>query len=188
MGSEATIRSLPPCLRARWLLPCEICLTKADWRRWLWPRRRSCCLAPIHSGDATSRIEAYTERLADTVRKGVEKLTVAAVPLRPSLRAPLVDHLRHWLAHEPPGKLQIVLEDHGDFGALLLLFWIVEGGPTLYASNFYADRRGALEGLNRDVLEPAGLAPVLYTKKLNWRLPKPARDKKQRHQREAPLP
>lgn len=112
-------------------------------------------LAPNHGGgDATSLIAATS-------------------PRRVALTAPPVDHLRDWLANEPPGRLHIVLEDHGDCGALLLLFWMVEGRPTLYASNFYADRRGALEGLNRDVLEPAGLAPIPYTKKLNWRPPKP---------------
>ncbi|WP_129468778.1 MULTISPECIES: hypothetical protein [Mesorhizobium] len=123
-------------------------------------------------GDATSRIEAYTARLAGTVRKGVEKLTVAAAPLRPSLSAPLVDHLRHWLAHDPPGKLRIVLKDQGDLGALLILSWLVEGMSTQYASHYYATRRDALESLNRDVLEPAGLAAIPYTRKLNWRLPK----------------
>ncbi|MER8843388.1 hypothetical protein [Mesorhizobium australicum] len=145
-------------------------------------------LSPNHSGHgATSLIEAYVERLTGTVREGLEKKAAATSPRRVAVTAPPVDHLRDWLANEPPGKLHIVLEDHGDYGALLLLFWMVEGDPTLYASNFYANRRGALEGLNRDVLEPAGLAPIPYTKKLNWRLPKP-RDKNQRDHGGAPLP
>ncbi|MGX9143484.1 hypothetical protein [Mesorhizobium sp. 128a] len=122
-------------------------------------------------GDANSRMEAYTERLASTVREGLEELTAAA-PLRPSLTAPLVDHLRHWLAHEPPGKFRIVLKDQGDLGALLVLSWMVEGKPILYASHYYATRKDAMESLNRDVLEPAGLAAIPYTRKLEWRLPK----------------
>lgn len=141
-----------------------------------------------HGRDHANRMEAYVERLTGTMGEGLKKKAAATSPRRVALTAPPVDHLRDWLANEPPGKLHIVLEDHGDYGALLLLFWMVEGRPTLYASNFYADRRGALEGLNRDVLEPAGLAPIPYTKKLNWRLPKPAPDKKQRHHWEAPLP
>ncbi|ESY84431.1 hypothetical protein X739_07460 [Mesorhizobium sp. LNHC220B00] len=146
-------------------------------------------LAPNHSGgDATSLIEAYVGRLTATVREGLKTKTAATFPRRVALTAPLLDHLRDWLANEPPGKLHIVLEDHGDYGALLLLFWMVEGRPALFASNFYADRRGALEGLNRDVLVAAGLPPIQYTKKLEWRLPKSARDKRQRGHGEAPLP
>jgi hypothetical protein len=145
-------------------------------------------LDPAHGSDPTNRMDAYVARLAATVREEVEKKVAAPSPRRVALISPAVDHLRDWLANEPPGRLRIDLEDHGDCGALLLLFWLVEGRPTLFASNFYADRRGALEGLNRDVLVPAGLAPIPYTKRLNWRLPKPAQDKKQRHQGEAPLP
>lgn len=134
-------------------------------------------LGPSHGGggDAASLIGPYVRRLTGTVREGLGKKAAATSPRRVALTAPPVDHLRDWLANEPPGKLRIVTEDHGDFGVLLILSWMVEGRPTLYASHYFADRRGALEGLNWDVLAPAGLAPIPYTKKLNWRLPKPSR-------------
>lgn len=128
-------------------------------------------LLPSNGGDAIRSMGAYTARLANTVREGLEE-RAAISPQRPPLSAPLVDHLRHWLANEPPGRLCIVLKDQGDLGALLILCWMVEGRPTLYASHYYATRKGAMESLNRDVLEPAGLAAIPYSKKLNWRLSK----------------
>lgn len=180
MGSEAAVRS-PAALLASEMVSAL---------RELSPEGRLEALAlataeilvkfgPEHGGgDPTSRVEAFTKRLAGVVGDGRAKKVATSPRVRGT--APAVEHLRDWLANEPPGKFRIVLEDHGDLGALLILGWGVVGRPLLIASQFYADRRSALEGLNRDILEPAGLAPIPYSKKkLEWQLPKPAKAKKQ---------
>lgn len=167
MGSEeATVRS-PAALLASEMVSALQQLTYESRLEALALATAETLLDPNHGGDATSRIEDYTERLAGTVRKGAERLMVAAAPLRPSLRAPLVDHLRHWLAHELPGGFRAVIMDNGVFGTILVLSWRVEGRSPLYASEFFASRMGALETLetlSREVLEPSGFPPIPCSK------------------------
>ncbi|ANN55966.1 hypothetical protein A9174_03745 [Mesorhizobium loti NZP2037] len=169
MGSEATMRS-PAVLLASEMVSALQQLTPESRLEALALATAETLLDPNHGGDATSRIEAYTERLAATVRKGVEKLAVAPRPRRPHVS--LGDNLKAWLADDPRGKLCIVVEDHGDFGTVLMLSWVVEGRPTRHDSQFCATRKGALESLNRDVLEPAGFPAVRYSKKLDLLPPK----------------
>jgi hypothetical protein len=133
-------------------------------------------LDPNHGGDSSSLLVAYTERLASAVRGGLEKRAAATSPQRRPYVS-LGDNLKAWLADDPRGKLRIVIKEQPEgLGTLLILSWTVEGKPTQFDSQYFATKKGALETLNRDVLEPAGLSAIRYSKKLDLL---PARDRRQ---------
>ncbi|MGY2993782.1 hypothetical protein [Mesorhizobium sp. URHB0026] len=167
MGSEATMRSHAALLASEMVSALQQ-LSPESRLEVLALATSETLLDPNHGGDATSLMEAYIGRLTSTVQKSLQSRSVA--PRRPHVS--LGDNLKAWLAADPRGKLRIILKDQGDLGALLILSWHMESKPTQYDSNYYATRKDAMESLNRDVLEPAGMAAIPYTRKLNWRLPK----------------
>ncbi|RWP76884.1 hypothetical protein [Mesorhizobium sp.] len=127
-------------------------------------------LAADHGGGAVSILASYTGRLTDVVRNGRGGTEMAkpspAVPIKRSPAVPMVDELRAWMSNDPhqKGRLRVVLKQTEEFGAIVILSWIMEGKPIQYASQFFSDGRRAWDTVNREVLKPVGFATVSYDK------------------------